>query len=113
MITYGERCIFFTGDIENVTQGDLVNEPPVFPLKADILKHPHHAYAKINADLLKAVDPELVVVTGMKGQIEDALRRLDYYKIPWIRPWPKALQLQTDGKTWVLDYPEWAVPMGN
>ena len=112
MITYGERTIFFTGDIENVTQQDLIERPPVFPLKADILKHPHHAYAKIDTDLLKTVDPELIIVTGIKSGIDPGINFLNEKKVPWLRPWPRALQMQTDGKTWVVDYPEWAEPMG-
>ncbi len=42
MIEYGQRSIFFTGDIQRDTQNLLIGEKDTLDIQADILKYPHH-----------------------------------------------------------------------
>ena len=104
MIQYGERTYFTTGDGENMAQDALVKNPPECGLKADVLKYPHHGYAIMNTEFLEMIDPECVFITGDKSGIDQAVKFLERRNIPWFRPYPRGIQMLTDGKVWVIDY---------
>ena len=102
-LTYGDATFLFTGDIENRAQSALLADPPACGLKADLLKHPHHGYAPILPELLTAIQPQFVVVTGIQDHISQATALLNHLSIPWARPWNQTLRFRTDGHVWVLD----------
>lgn len=103
MITYGDRTIFFAGDIENRGQKGLLDNPPAAGLKADILKYPHHGHAQVNDELFKLIDPELCVVTAHEYPAKAGFTYLDRVKVPGVSTWYGTLRLRTDGHIWVLD----------
>ena len=108
LVSYGECRLLSLGDIENRAQKKVMEEPPACGLQADILKHPHHGYAPISEELLEAIHPELVIVTGVRSEITNATNRLEKHGYPWFRPYPSAIRLRTDGQVWVVDHPDWA-----
>ncbi len=102
MITYGERSIYFTGDIQGAAQALLAEGTAPGTLKADILKFPHHGYQPMNEEFLAAVSPALVVATS--GQLSDpGLVWLREKGVPVHMTANSMTKLTTDGKTWVLD----------
>ncbi len=101
-IQYGQRVYLTTGDAENMAQGALVADPPACGLKADILKHPHHAYAIMDSDFLEMISPECIIITGDKNGITKAVQFLERRNIPWFRPYPQGIQMLTDGKIWLV-----------
>ncbi len=61
-LSYGETVFLFTGDIEKEAEEDLVESG--FPLKADVLKVPHHGSDTSNTEaFLRAVSPQVAVVS--------------------------------------------------
>lgn len=103
MIRYGDRSIFFTGDIENRGQKGLLDRPPEDSLKADILKYPHHGYAKMNDDLFQLIGPELAVITAYKSPSNNGFAYLERMGVAGVSTWYDTLRLRTDGHIWVLD----------
>lgn len=102
MIQYGERRIFFTGDIEGPTQDLLCEDPANLDLKADILKFPHHGYTAMREAFLARVSPELVISTSGKTDIA-GLKQLDQKDIPYFITANRILRLATDGKVWTVE----------
>ena len=103
MVSYGDRTIFFAGDIENRGQKGLLDNPPADGLKADILKYPHHGHAKVNDDLFALIDPELCIVTAHQLPAADGFAYLKRMNVPGVSTWYGTLRLRTDGHIWVLD----------
>ncbi len=103
-VQYGDAVYLATGDIENRAQAALATDPPVCTLKADIMKHPHHGYAKMDDHFLELVAPQYVIVTGMRNHIADATSYLDRIGIRWERPWQHPIRMRTDGHIWVIDH---------
>lgn len=103
MIHYGDRTIFFSGDIENRGQKGLLTNPPEESLKTDILKYPHHGHAKVNDALFALFDPELSIVTAHEMPADDAFDYLARMHVPGVSTWYGTLRLRTDGHIWVLD----------
>lgn len=101
MIQYGERRIFFTGDIQRDTQLLLADEAGSRDLKADILKFPHHGYGEMQEGFLEMVSPELVVSTSGDNSA-DGLKQLKEKGIPYIRA-QRGVCLKTDGSVWTLE----------
>ena len=102
MIQYGERRIFFTGDIQSHTQRLLEENADSLDLKADILKFPHHGYGNMQEGFLEMVSPEYVVCTS-GGKITDGVKQLVSKGIPYIRTHGGVVRLATDGKVWTVE----------
>ncbi len=100
MVTYGERNIFLTGDIQLITQKVLIEEG--IDLKADILKFPHHGYANMQAGFLKMIAPQMVVVTSGRGSAE-GVQQLKDNKITHYFCENGILSLKTDGTVWLVE----------
>ena len=102
MFELGQRRIFFTGDIQKVTQKILIDEQKKLDLHADIVKYPHHGYANMQAGFLKMVSPQLVIITsnldGAGGR--DILNRNN---INYLFTYPGTLRLATDGQVWLVE----------
>lgn len=103
LITYGDRTIFFTGDIENRGQEGLLADTPETGLRADILKYPHHGHARMNDELFALIDPELCIVTAHQLPARDGFQYLERMNVPAVSTWYGTLRLRTDGHIWVLD----------
>ena len=67
MIEYGERRIYFTGDIQQPAQELLAGAE--LDLNTDILKFPHHGYEPMHDSFIAATSPELVIATS--GQLKN------------------------------------------
>ena len=103
LIEYGKCRYLGTGDVENRAQIMLTEQVPECGLQADILKHPHHGYARINGDLLGLIDPELVIITGLISEIRQATSFLDRQEVPWIRPWENPIRILCDGEVFLVE----------
>ena len=104
LITYGERSILFTGDIENRAQADYAANPPACGLDADILKYPHHGLARINTDLLAAISPELSLINGGKDSGANGREFMTKKRYPFLVGYKGLTRMRTDGVIWVVDY---------
>lgn len=102
MIEYGQRRIFFTGDIQLDTQRILAEDKESLDLQADILKYPHHGYANMQPGFLEMVDPELAIVTSGRSTAEgvDILKK---EKIPYYFCENGIIRLATDGNVWTVE----------
>ena len=107
MAEFGKFRFLSTGDIEQRGEEMFLKVPPSTGYRADLYKHAHHGYLTTKPELLDAIDPQMCVITGVRGSFEKAAQRLERHGIPWIRPWPEALRILTDGETWVLEYYEY------
>ncbi len=100
MIKYGERSIYFTGDIQQPAQELLAGAG--LDLKTDILKFPHHGYEPMHDGFLEATAPELVVATS--GQVnEKGIASLREKSLPVLMTASYILKLTTDGSTWLVE----------
>jgi len=100
MIRYGERSIYFTGDIQGPAQDLLAGSG--LDLKTDILKFPHHGYKPMQEEFLAATHPALVVATS--GQVnEEGIVQLREKGIPTMMTANQMLKLTTDGSVWVVE----------
>ena len=102
MIQYGERRIFFTGDIQAAAQTLLIEEAENLDLRADILKFPHHGYKPMQAGFLDMVSPSLVMCTCGDAKSEGILQ-LKERKIPYQMTANQITRLATDGKVWTVE----------
>lgn len=100
-ITYGERTLLMTADLETPGQKKYV-ELKGEALKADIIKYPHHGIDKLNADYMAAVSPLFLVVTNNHRQTA-GWKAIRNYGIPYAYTVPGFVYLSTDGATWVAD----------
>ena len=102
MIQWGERRIFFTGDIQLDTQKLLAEQGDPADYQADILKHPHHGYRPMYAPFLEMVSPELVYMTS-GGDGAEGKTLLKEKQISFLYAEQGPLRMATDGKTWVVE----------
>lgn len=96
-ITLGERSVILMADVISKAQQQLAIERPEIPWKSDIMKAGHHGYTPQDTQLMKMIDPELVVVTnsplGGKKTI-DQMKRLG---IPTLITNRGTVYVHTDG----------------
>ncbi len=103
LVEYGECRYLGTGDIENRAQSMFLDNPPAAGMQAQILKHPHHGYARMVPELLDMIQPELCILTGLKAEISQAVRFLEQKSISWIRPWENPIRIRCDGNVFIVD----------
>jgi len=102
-LEYGNIRFLFTGDIESDVEEKLVLSG--LPLKADVLKVPHHGSATSSSiPFLYAVRPRLAIVSagpGLKNlPSQEALQRYRRLGIPVLATYRSGLvEVRTDGKT--------------
>lgn len=100
MIQYGERRIYFTGDVQGPAQ-QLLGESDL-DLKTDILKYPHHGYEPMHDSFVEATDPDLVIATS--GQVnEKGIAFLREIGLPVVMTANSVIKLTTDGNVWVVE----------
>ena len=102
MIQYGERRIFFSGDIQKDTQLLLADEADTLDLKADILKYPHHGYDRMQPGFLSMVSPELTICTLGDNKTE-GVKQLKENGISYQLTASGMIRLATDGKVWTVE----------
>ena len=102
MFEYGERRIFFAGDIQAATQTLLAEETGTRDLKTDILKYPHHGYDILQPGFLEMLSPELAVCTCGESNT-DGIKQMRENGVSTILTANQALRLATDGKVWTVE----------
>ena len=106
-VRFGDAAILLTADIGGTIQQMLAQQYGAEGLRSDILKAPHHGKNKVNEDLLKAVDPELVIITGKVDRTWECVKQLNRAEIEWKRTSYGTVLMETDGTDWYVtqDYP--------
>lgn len=105
-VTYGDRSILFTADMEKPGQEVMLKRLGPEPLKSDILKYPHHAKTDMLMSFYNAVDAKLVVITSAAGRDDSGQRFLKAREIPLVFTSLKGMftHLVTDGHYWLCEY---------
>lgn len=101
MIRYGERSIYFTGDVLAPGQ-ELLAEHNGADIDADILKYPHHGLEPMREVFLSAVSPELVIATSGNNDT-NGIQDLKKRGISRLLTASGMLRLATDGKVWTVE----------
>ena len=101
MIRYGERSIYFTGDVLAPGQ-ELLAQHNGADIDADVLKYPHHGLEPMRDSFLSAVSPELVITTSGKSDVNGVMD-LKQRGIPCLLTGNQTLRLATDGKVWTVE----------
>lgn len=99
-VTYGERSMLFTADIQMNSQRRFAAEER--DLKADIMKSPHHGYNRTQQVFMDAVDPQLVLVTSYPNTAGTAAQ-LQETHIPFHYTYLGVIRLATDGHVWTVE----------
>lgn len=100
-ITYGERTMLMTADLEKAGQKQYL-ELKGEALDADILKYPHHGLEKLVTEYADAVSPEFLFVTNNLRSTEGR-KYIQRSGIPNAYTVPGFVYLTTDGTTWIAD----------
>ena len=105
-VTYGERSILFTADVEKAGQEMILKRLGPEKLKSDILKYPHHGKTDMLMSFYNAVKAKLVVVTSVAGRDDSGQRFLKARDIPLVFTSLKGMftHLVTDGHYWLCEY---------
>lgn len=105
-VTYGERTVLLSADIENNGQRGLA-EAHGTALAADILKMPHHGLAPCVPELHAVVQPALATVSNIKDKVYDVLRTCEKRGVEWMLTTKGAIVAITDGgDAWQV----WQIP---
>lgn len=102
MIEYGERRIFFAGDIQAATQTLLAQDAANLDLKTDILKYPHHGYEALQEGFLEMLSPALAICTCGQSKT-DGLTQMRERGISFLLTGSQQLRLATDGSVWTVE----------
>ena len=102
MLTFGQRKMLFSADLEQKGQNGLIEKVGAEMLKADVLKYPHHGLQALTPEYRAAVSPELAIVTCNQRETEGKkyIRRTALDTVWTV---PGFVHLMTDGETWVCD----------
>ena len=99
-LTWGERSMLFTADIENNSVKALA-ELHGAALKSDVLKLPHHGQVRMATEFLEAVSPCLAIVTNGRGERSAAsVNQMKDRDIPCLYTVLGMVELRTDGAAW-------------
>lgn len=104
LLTYGERTILFTGDVENRAQKSYALDPPPCGLKADILKYPHHGQAALLKGFYEAISPELTIMNGALDVMDGGKAFVKKKNLLYLFSVRGLTRMRTDGHIWVVDY---------
>ena len=99
-VELGERAILFTADIQMDSQRAFAAAGD--PLRADIMKAPHHGYNNTQQSFLDLVQPELVILTSSRYSA-NGTRVLKENGIPFRFTEDGVLRLATDGRVWTVE----------
>lgn len=104
MLRYGERRMFFGGDLEIRGELRYVSEPPACGMKADILKYLHHGHWSMRDEFFSLIDPELAIITAHEYPAKLGFEYLAKKGVPALSTYHGVIRLRTDGVIWVVDY---------
>lgn len=102
-ICFGDASILLTADIGGTIQEMMAKEYGAEVLKSDILKAPHHGKNAVNAELLRTVDPKLVLVTGKVARTKACVNQIKKAGIPCKLTSYGTILMETDGKDWYVN----------
>lgn len=100
-VTFGQRTLLMTADLEKTGQAKYV-ELKGEALRADILKYPHHGLEKLTDEYAAAVSPLFSVVTNNQRSTEGK-KYIDRSDMACAWTVPGFVTLTTDGATWIVD----------
>ena len=107
MISYGDCNALFMADVELRGERQLYEALGPEPLRADILRYPHHGKEPMIDELYRAIDPSLVIITNSSRTIDvrESTRFLDNRHVPtaYTRRQNYILHLITDGHRWLCE----------
>ena len=107
MVSYGDCDMLFMADMELRGQDQLLAALGPEALKADLLRYPHHGKKAMRDEVLQAIAPSFVVITGSEGspEVRESTRFLDYYdgNLPRAYTTRGYLHLVTDGRHWLCE----------
>ena len=99
-VHYGDATILLPGDLTGRGERWMAQHYGAEGLKSDILKSPHHGIVRMVPEFLKAVDPELTVITN--GKKCNAKEQLDAGGYANIWTYVGNVTLETDGTDWYV-----------
>lgn len=102
MIEYGERRIFFAGDIQAAAQTLLSEDAKSLDLKTDILKYPHHGYEPLQDGFLAMLSPALAICTCGQAKT-DGILQMREHGVSVLLTGNQRLRLATDGSVWTVE----------
>ena len=106
-ITYGQRSILFTADVEWLGQEAMMKRlgDDAGVLKSDILKYPHHGKSHIYGPFYEAVNPMMAVVTSLEGRKDSGQYFMANKALPGIftASLKEFIHLATDGEYWLAE----------
>ena len=105
LITYGERSILFTADMEVAGQRTMIDRIGSEILKCDIVKYPHHAKSDMYTPFYDAMGAKLAIVTSVEGRGDAGQIALFNRGMPTVYTAVKGkfTHLVTDGKYWLCE----------
>ena len=104
-ITYGERSILFTADMEQPGQKAMLERVGPEPLKCDIVKYPHHAKNDLYTPFYEAMGAKLAIITSVEGRGDAGQLAMDVRHLPAVYTSVKDqfTHLVTDGEYWLCE----------
>ena len=105
LITYGDRRILFTADMEAPGQKAMIDRIGGDLLKCDIVKYPHHAKHDLYSPFYEAMEAKLAIVTSVEGRGDAGQLAIDYRGLPAVYTASKSVftHLVTDGHYWLCE----------
>ena len=104
-ITYGERSILFTADMEAPGQEAMINRIGAEMLKCDIVKYPHHAKSDLYTPFYQAMGAGLAIVTSVEGRGDRGQTAITNRGLAAVYTSVKGkfTHLATDGEYWLVE----------
>ena len=105
LITYGDRSILFTADMEAPGQKAMIDRVGPEILKCDIVKYPHHAKSDMYTPFYNAMGARLAIVTSVEGRGDAGQVALFNRGMPTVYTAVKGkfTHLVTDGNYWLCE----------
>ena len=105
LITYGDRSILFTADMEAAGQRTMIDRIGPEILKCDIVKYPHHAKSDMYTPFYDAMGANLAIVTSVEGRGDAGQIALLNRGMPTVYTAVKGkfTHLVTDGNYWMCE----------
>ena len=104
-ITYGERTILFTADMEAPGQQAMLERIGPELLKCDIVKYPHHCKSDMYTPFYQALEAKVAIATSVEGRGDPGQIAMINRGMPMIYTATKDqfTHLVTDGEYWLIE----------
>ena len=112
-ISYGERTILFTADMEAPGQQAMLERIGPELLKCDILKYPHHAKSDLYTPFYQALEAKVAIATSVEGRGDAGQIAMINRGMPMIYTavTDQFTHLVTDGEYWLIERVQIKVPI--